>query len=102
MHRALRHAMQRHLIIIASCNRTESAQSRKANCSNRVYLPMQQPCLLANAELGLLADAELAEDSVENVICSNGSNDFAQAVERSPDFAGDEFIVPLGRKYAGS
>jgi hypothetical protein len=37
----------------------------------------------------LLADAKLAEDSIEDVIGANGPDDFAQGLESGPDFGRD-------------
>jgi hypothetical protein len=48
-----------------------------------------------------LSDAELAEDAIEDVVCANGADYFAQGVESVADFCGEEFVAASGDECGG-
>lgn len=48
-----------------------------------------------------LSDAELAEDAIEDVVCADGADYFAQGVESMPDFCSEKLIAVGGDKRGG-
>lgn len=48
-----------------------------------------------------LSDAELAEDAIEDIVCENGADYFAQGVESVADFGGEEFVAAGGDEGGG-
>ena len=48
-----------------------------------------------------LSDAELAEDAIEDVVCADGADYFAQVVESVADFGREKFVATGGDERGG-